>query len=103
MKYRKLGNSDITVSEIGIGTWELSGDVWGPTKDETSKAAILAGVEEGANFIDCAAGYGGGHVEELLGGMFERGDLKRDTTIISTKVKPQNGVFAPGQIGRAHV
>lgn len=95
MKYRKLGDSDITVSEIGIGTWELSGDVWGPTEDETSKAAILAGVEEGANFIDCAAGYGGGHVEELLGGMFDRGDLKRDTTIISTKVKPQNGVFAP--------
>jgi aryl-alcohol dehydrogenase-like predicted oxidoreductase len=95
VKYRKLGNSDITVSEIGIGTWEFSGDVWGPTDDDTSKRAILAGVDEGANFIDSAAGYGGGHVEELLGAMFASGALTRSDVVISTKVKPQNGVFAP--------
>lgn len=95
MQYRKLGGTEISVSEIGIGTWELSGDVWGPTNDDTSRRAILTGVEEGANFIDCAAGYGAGHVEELIGGMIASGALKRDTTVISTKVKPQNGVFAP--------
>ncbi len=96
MNTRKLGRTGIEISEIGIGTWELSGDVWGPKDDDMSREAVRVGLESGANFIDTAAGYGAGHVEELLGGMISAGDIDRDSVVLVSKVKPRNGVFAPG-------
>ncbi|MFG3684492.1 aldo/keto reductase [Micromonospora chalcea] len=95
MKYRALGRTEIQVSDVGIGTWEMSGDVWGAKDDSTSKAAIAAGIEAGANFIDTAAGYGAGHVEELIGEFLHSSSISRSDVVISTKVKPKNGRFAP--------
>lgn len=94
MNRKKVGNTDVMVSEIGIGTWEMSGDVWGPKEDEESLRALASGVESGARFIDTAAGYGAGHVEELVGRFLRESSL-RDELVISTKVKPQCGEFAP--------
>lgn len=95
MKYRPLGKTGISVSEVGLGTWELSGDVWGKKDDAVSLQALEAGLELGANFIDTAAGYGAGHVEELISGLLKRISKPRDTIVISTKVKPECGQFAP--------
>lgn len=97
MRRRALGTTGIEVTEIGIGTWELSGDVWGGTDDRRSIAALRAGLDAGSNFIDTAADYGGGHVEELIGSMLEdgRGHLRREDVVVSTKVRPENGRFAP--------
>jgi aryl-alcohol dehydrogenase-like predicted oxidoreductase len=95
MKFRDLGNTGLRLSEIGIGTWEMSGDVWGKKDDALSLRALEAGIEGGANFIDTGAGYGAGHVEELIGTFLRTTPRKREEIIICTKVKPQSGQFAP--------
>jgi aryl-alcohol dehydrogenase-like predicted oxidoreductase len=91
---RLLGATGIEVGEVGIGTWELSGDVWGPKDDDVSMAALRAGLEAGANFVDTAADYGDGHVERLVGRLLSEG-VARHRLVISTKVRPRNGVWAP--------
>ena len=95
MKSRALGRTGIQISEVGIGTWELSGDVWGAKDDRVSKRAIVAGIEQGANFVDTAADYGDGHVEELIGELISFRAIVRDSVVISTKVKPKNNRYAP--------
>ena len=95
MKLRKAAESSIALSELGIGTWELAGDVWGQTEDRESKRAIATGIECGATYIDTAAGYGDGHVETLIGEMIASGEIDRTSTHISTKVIPKNLVWAP--------
>ncbi|MGI8807314.1 MAG: aldo/keto reductase [Acidimicrobiales bacterium] len=95
MRSRPLGSTGITVGEIGIGTWELSGDVWGPKDDDRSLAALRAGIDGGATLIDTAADYGQGHVEELIGRLLSEPGVARDRVVISTKVLPECGVFAP--------
>ncbi len=95
MRSRALGATGITVGEIGIGTWELSGDVWGPKDDARSLAALRAGLDGGATLIDTAADYGQGHVEELIGTLLSEPGVARDRVVISTKVFPECGVFAP--------
>lgn len=93
MKKRELGRTGIRLSEIGLGTWQISGDVWGPKDDAESIRALQAGLDLGANFIDTAAGYGSGHSEELVGEVLRSN--RREEVIVSTKVKPLSGVFAP--------
>lgn len=94
MKSRLLGSTGIAVGEVGIGTWELSGDVWGPKDDARSLAALRAGIDAGANLIDTAADYGQGHVEELIGTLLREG-VARDRLVIATKVMPEALVWAP--------
>lgn len=93
MRRRPLGSTGIEVGEIGIGTWELSGDVWGQKDDQASLAALRAGLEAGANFVDTAADYGNGHVEELIGRLLA--EVGRDQLVIATKVRPECMMWAP--------
>lgn len=95
MRFRPLGSTGISVGEVGIGTWELSGDVWGPKDDAVSITAVQAGLDGGANLVDTAADYGQGHVEELIGTLFTRHGVARDRVVLATKVLPQCGVWAP--------
>ena len=95
MMFRDLGNTGIKVSEIGLGTWELSGDVWGKKDTSTSLRALEVGIEAGANLIDTAAGYGSGHAEKLIGTFIKNGSPRREELVIVTKVKPECGQFAP--------
>ena len=75
MQYRKFGNTDLMVSEIGFGTWAIGGGAmigntsigWGDTDDETSKNAIHKALDAGINFFDTADIYGLGHSEEIIG------------------------------------
>ena len=92
---RVLGRTGIEVGEVGIGTWELAGDVWGAKDDDRSRAALLAGIEAGATFIDTASDYGQGHVEELIGGLFGDGSIARDEVVIATKIRPEAMKWAP--------
>ncbi|MDQ6725158.1 MAG: aldo/keto reductase [Actinomycetota bacterium] len=93
MNLRPLGSTGVEVGEVGIGTWELAGDVWGPKDDAISLAALRAGLDAGANLIDTAADYGNGHVEELVGRLLV--GIARDDVVIATKVRPECGVWAP--------
>jgi len=70
MEKRKLGNSDLEITPIGIGAWAMGGGgwafSWGPQDDQESIAAIQAGLDRGINWIDTAAVYGLGHSEEVV-------------------------------------
>ncbi len=88
MKYRKLGRTEITVSEIGFGTWGIGGlsegaSSYGETNDSESIQALNFAFEKGINFFDTSNIYGDGHAEELLGEVFQK---KRDKVVITTKV-----------------
>jgi aryl-alcohol dehydrogenase-like predicted oxidoreductase len=89
--YRKLGNTGITVSEIGFGGWAIGGVAdaggiplgWGRTNDEESLSAIRRARELGVTFFDTADSYGFGRSESLLGIVLSR---KRQDVVIATKV-----------------
>ena len=70
MEKRKLGNSDLMITPVGVGSWAIGGGgwafAWGPQDDSESVAAIRAALEAGFNWIDTAAVYGLGHSEEMV-------------------------------------
>ncbi|MCC6362674.1 MAG: aldo/keto reductase [Bryobacterales bacterium] len=70
MQTRKLGNSDLDITAIGIGAWAMGGSgwafSWGPQDDADSVAAIRKALDAGVNWIDTAAVYGLGHSEEVV-------------------------------------
>lgn len=94
MKHRTFEKIGLKVSEIGLGTWELSGDVYGKKDDTVSIKTIHTALSHGVNFIDTAQNYGNGHVEELVGKALKDWN-KSDAIIISTKVRPKCGIWAP--------
>jgi aryl-alcohol dehydrogenase-like predicted oxidoreductase len=67
MKTRPLGRTSLMVSEVGVGTLGIGGDVYGPVDDDTSRAAILKAVDLGCRLFDTADAYGAGRAERLLG------------------------------------
>jgi len=71
MQTRKLGYSDLNITNIGLGTWAIGGGgwkfAWGPQDDKESIAAIRKAVDIGINWIDTAALYGLGHSEIIVG------------------------------------
>ncbi len=71
MQPRPLGNSDLNITPLGIGTWAIGGPDgnwnWGPQDDQDSIAAIHKAVDLGINWIDTAPAYGKGHSEEVVG------------------------------------
>jgi len=66
MKYRRLGQSDLRISAIGLGCMGMS-QAYGARDDEESVRTIGRALDLGVNFIDTADMYGNGHNEELVG------------------------------------
>jgi aryl-alcohol dehydrogenase-like predicted oxidoreductase len=70
MHKKRLGNSDLELTPVGIGAWAMGGGgwqfAWGPQDDRSSIEAIRAALEGGINWIDTAAVYGLGHSEEVV-------------------------------------
>jgi aryl-alcohol dehydrogenase-like predicted oxidoreductase len=90
MQYRKFGNTDLLVSEIGFGAWAIGGGAmigntaigWGNANDRDSKIAINRSLELGINFFDTADIYGLGHSEKLIGEAL----VNNKDVIVATKV-----------------
>ena len=58
MKYRRLGNTDIQISEIGFGAWTIALDWWGKKIDESeAKRMIKKAYDCGINFFETADMY----------------------------------------------
>ena len=70
MQKKRLGNSDMELTPIGVGAWAIGGSgwafAWGPQDDNESIAAIREALDGGVNWIDTAAVYGLGHSEEVV-------------------------------------
>lgn len=81
MKYRKLGASDLNVSEISLGSWLTFGV--GVERDR-AVACVDRAFELGINFIDTANVYGRGAAESFLGEVLS--NRPRDSYILATKV-----------------
>ncbi|HWZ51862.1 MAG TPA: aldo/keto reductase, partial [Granulicella sp.] len=80
LEKKKLGNSDMELTRIGLGAWAIGGGDWafgwGPQDDADSIAAIHRALELGINWIDTAAIYGLGHSEEVVGKALKSTSIK---------------------------
>jgi aryl-alcohol dehydrogenase-like predicted oxidoreductase len=94
MKYRKLGKTDYSVSEIGFGAWGLGGQ-WGRQKDSHSRFALLKALELGVNFIDTAQAYGDGRSESVIGNVLREYGPGADSVMVATKIPPLPGHWPP--------
>jgi aryl-alcohol dehydrogenase-like predicted oxidoreductase len=84
MQYRQLGDTDLIVSRICFGCWQLSPRFWGDVDLEPWRAAIRAALDCGVNFIDTADAYGDGYAETELGN-FLAAEKLRDRFVLATK------------------
>ncbi len=82
MEYIKLGNSELSISPIILGTWAIGGTMWGQYQEKKAIQAIETAIDSGINCIDTAPVYGNGHAEKLIGKVIKN---KRDTVMIATK------------------
>src|SRR5713101_2696977 len=81
MRYRQLGESDLRVSEIALGSWLTYG---GGVADEQAEACVAAAFDVGINFIDTANVYATGGAEEFLGEVLS--SRPRDSYVLATKL-----------------
>ena len=85
MQTRNLGNTELKLTTVGLGTWAMGGPWqfgWGPQDDDEAIAAIVKALDMGINWIDTAPAYGLGHSEELVGQALRQ---MRKKPIIATK------------------
>jgi len=86
LEKRKLGNSDLYITTVGLGTWAIGGGEnpygWGSQDDSDSIKTIHRAIELGINWIDTAKGYGHGHSEEIVGQAVAD---RRDKVVVATK------------------
>ncbi|WP_419874936.1 aldo/keto reductase family protein [Candidatus Pristimantibacillus sp. PTI5] len=81
MKYRRLGNSGLKISEIGLGSWLTYGTA---TEAETAQACIHKAYDLGINFFDTANAYNNGAAEKVMGDALKA--YTRSSYVLATKV-----------------
>ena len=81
MKYRKLGQSDLEVSEISLGSWLTYGV---GVEADKARACLEEAFNQGINFIDTANVYGGGAAESFLGEALQA--RPRESYVLATKL-----------------
>jgi len=81
MLYRRLGNSDLNVSEIALGSWLTYG---GGVQRAEAEACVQRAFDAGINFLDTANVYAEGGAETFLGEVLQR--RPRDSYVLATKL-----------------
>jgi len=85
MRFCKLGQSELKISTIIMGTFQAGKDKWANIDDTQTTGAIRAAFDSGITTFDSAEAYGKGHAERILGTALEgvRGEV-----VLATKVSP---------------
>ncbi len=81
MRYRRIGDSELEVSEISLGSWLTYG---GGVGDDQARACVEAAFAAGINFIDTANVYALGEAESFLGEVLQ--SRPRDSYVLATKL-----------------
>ncbi|SVD83155.1 uncharacterized protein METZ01_LOCUS436009, partial [marine metagenome] len=82
VKYRQLGQTDLSVSEVGFGAWTVSTNWWGKITEEEGINLLVRAYDLGINFIDTADTYSNGYGEEIVAKALK--DQRHDI-VIATK------------------
>ena len=102
MKYRRVGNSGLKVSEISLGAWTTYG---GSVQDRKLITSIVeAALAGGINFIDNADIYASGNAETVMGDIFQAIKPERHHLVLSSKVFwPMSDDINDRGLSRKHV
>lgn len=110
MRYKKLGNTGLFVSELCLGTMTFGGqeDMWGKIGQlQQAQAEELVGraLDAGINFIDTAEVYSGGRSEEITGQALKNLKVPRENVVVATKVFGETGTAGVNSRGssRFHI
>jgi len=110
MRYKKLGNTGLFVSELCLGTMTFGGqeDMWGKIGQlQQAQAEELVGraLDAGINFIDTADVYSGGRSEEITGQALKNLKVPRENVVVATKVFGETGTAGVNSSGssRFHI
>jgi aryl-alcohol dehydrogenase-like predicted oxidoreductase len=90
MHYRKLGTTEVELSEIGFGAWGIGGKQWQGGQDDESMRALRRAFELGVNLVDTALAYGDGHSERLVGKALKQ---VFNRVYVATKIPPKNRIW----------
>ncbi|XP_014556082.1 hypothetical protein COCVIDRAFT_100803 [Bipolaris victoriae FI3] len=83
MQYRRLGNSGLHVSVLGLGGWLTFG---GHVENERTFSIMKTAYDNGINFFDTAESYAGGQSEIIMGQAIKKFGWNRNDLVISTKL-----------------
>ena len=83
MKFRRLGSTDLILSEVGFGLWTLSAEAWRGVAENDPADLLIAALESGVSYFETADSDGEGYGETLLGNALGR---ERRHIVIATKV-----------------
>lgn len=93
MEYTRLGETELEVSRIGLGTWQLGGE-WGAVDEDEAEAAVRRALDVGINLFDTAQAYGFGASEQRLARAL-RDEIRsdREAVVLATKggLRPEGG------------
>ena len=100
MKYKKVGNSGLKISQIGLGGWTTFGD---SVKDEASVRDIVKeAYDHGVNFFDMADAYAKGESEKMMGRALK--EFPRYTLVLTSKLfRPMSEDVNDQGLSRKHV
>lgn len=96
MRYRKMGNTGLFVSELCLGTMTFGGkdSFWkhiGSLDQDEADRLVARSFEAGVNFIDTADVYSEGLSETILGQSLRRLKIPREDVVVATKVLGETG------------
>ncbi|MFD5272288.1 aldo/keto reductase [Streptomyces sp. NPDC058335] len=87
MRFRELGRTGLTVSEIGYGAWGLGQGAWVGADDDSGVRALHRAIDLGVTFIDTARGYD--RSERVVGRALRELPDRGDGVHVATKVGPK--------------